>query len=87
MRVRRSIIDMYDSRAERFCLRAEQGAWRKRGLKWAWRVLPWAARKRALPFAEAGDVRGAASGVKSVMPKEDIQEADGETRLESRGPV
>lgn len=76
MRVRRSrgIIDMHEGRAERVCQRAEHGAWRKRALKWARRVLPWAARKRTLPFAKA-------SGVRSVMPTEDFQEAEGETRL------
>lgn len=45
----RGITDMHEGGAERLCLRAEHGAWRKR----AWRVLPWAAGKRALPFAEA----------------------------------
>lgn len=82
VRVRRSrgIIDMHEGRAERVCQRAEHGAWRKRALKWARRVLPWAARKRTLPFAKA-------SGVRPVMPTEDFQEAEGETRLESREPV
>lgn len=42
--------------------------------------VPWAARKRTLPFAKA-------SGVRSVTPTEDFQEAEGETRLESREPV
>lgn len=81
VRVRRSrgIIDMYEGRGERVCLRAEHWAWRKRALKWARRVLPWAVRKKALPFVRPGgdEQLSTASGVKSLMPTEDVQEAGG----------